>query len=250
MELPMVINSCSTMTGELTLTTDTRIDGKVFAKVQSDRNVIVGTSGHVKGFMRVNNLINFGRIEGNVIVSGTTILHPGSSIFGSLCTKVFEVKEGATITARIITYNELLTAENIELMSAESVFSPEPVLIKDKSVVNKKVLVEEIIPVEEKAPVVIPIKGKIIETQATNKPVEYSGFFNITKNIIENSIEKVNDHITGITKEKENGQLVSKSNKNSENKDSQKAKITEKSGSFLTRSIQDLPKTDFSLLFQ
>jgi len=123
MEVPMVINACSKMNGELILTTDTRVDGKVFGKVESDRNIIIGTSGYIKGFLRVNNLVSFGRIEGNVIVSGTTVLHPGSSIFGNLYTKVIEVKEGAVITARVITYEKLKAFDEAQLHLAEEMFS-------------------------------------------------------------------------------------------------------------------------------
>jgi cytoskeletal protein CcmA (bactofilin family) len=122
-ELPMVINACSKMNGELILTTDTRVDGKIFGKVESDRNIIIGTAGYIKGFLRVNNLVCFGRIEGNIIVSGITVLHPGSSIFGNLYTKVLEVKEGAVITAHIITYEKLKAFDEAQLFLAEEMYT-------------------------------------------------------------------------------------------------------------------------------
>lgn len=122
MDVPMVINSCSKMSGELILTTDTRVEGKVFGKVDSDRNIIIGTSGYVKGFLRAKNLVIFGRIEGTIIVSGTTIMHPGSSIFGNLYTNLLEVKEGAILTARINTYVEMKAFDEAQLFLAEEMF--------------------------------------------------------------------------------------------------------------------------------
>lgn len=122
MDVPMVINSCSKMSGELILTTDTRVEGKVFGKVDSDRNIIIGTSGYVKGFLRAKNLVIFGRIEGTIIVSGTTIMHPGSSIFGNLYTNLLEVKEGAVLTARINTYVEMKAFDEAQLFLAEEMF--------------------------------------------------------------------------------------------------------------------------------
>ena len=122
MEVPMVINSCSKMTGELFLTTDTRVEGKVFGKVDSDRNVIIGTSGYVKGFLRAKNLVIFGRIEGTIIVTGTTIMHPGSSIFGNLYTNLLEVREGAVITAHVNTYVEMKAFDEAQLFLAEEMF--------------------------------------------------------------------------------------------------------------------------------
>ncbi len=143
MDVPMVINACSKMNGELILTTDTRVDGKVFGKVESDRNIIIGTAGYIKGFLRVNNLVSFGRIEGNVIVSGTTVLHPGSSIFGNLYTKVIEVKEGAIITARVSTYEKLEALDEAKLYLAEELFT------KQSSRMNNPVYTKEQISFDE-----------------------------------------------------------------------------------------------------
>lgn len=126
MEIPTLINSSSKIKGELMFTSDVRIDGEVFGKVESDKFAIIGAEGYVKGFLRARDLVVFGRLEGNIIVSGTTILHAGSSIFGNLYTKGIEVNEGAIITARVITYDKLEAFDEAQIHLAEEMIRLQP----------------------------------------------------------------------------------------------------------------------------
>ena len=126
MKIPTLINSSSKINGELIFTTDVRIDGEVFGKVESDKSVIIGAEGFVKGFLRAKDLFIFGRFEGNIIVSGMTILHENASVFGNLYTKEFEVKEGAKITARIVMYDKLEAIDEAQIYLAEEMIKIEP----------------------------------------------------------------------------------------------------------------------------
>ena len=126
MKIPTLINSSSKINGELTFSTDVRIDGEVFGKVESDKSVIIGAEGYVKGFLRAKDLVVFGRFEGNIIVSGLTILHEKASVFGNLYTKTFEVKDGATITARVVMYDELEAIDEAQIYLAEEMIKSEP----------------------------------------------------------------------------------------------------------------------------
>ena len=126
MKIPTLINSSSKINGELIFTTDVRIDGEVFGKVESDKNVIIGAEGFVKGFLRAKDLVVFGRIEGNIVVSGITVLHEHASVFGNLYTKVFEVKDGATITAKVVTYEKLEAIDEAQIFLAEEMIKVEP----------------------------------------------------------------------------------------------------------------------------
>ena len=99
--------------------TDVRIDGEVFGKVESIKNVIIGAEGFVKGFLRAKDLVVFGRIEGTIVVSGITILHESASIFGNLYTQVFEVSDGASITAKIVTCEKLEAIDEAQIFLAE-----------------------------------------------------------------------------------------------------------------------------------
>lgn len=126
MKIPTLINSSSKINGELIFTTDVRIDGEVFGKVESDKSVIIGAEGFVKGFLRAKDLFIFGRFEGNIIVSGLTILHENASVFGNLYTKVFEVKDGAIITARVVMYDKLEAIDEAQIYLAEEMIKVEP----------------------------------------------------------------------------------------------------------------------------
>lgn len=120
MEIPTLINAYSTIKGELVLTTDLRVDGKIFGKVETDQTIVIGTEGYFKGFLRARNLIVFGKIEGNILVSEETTFHPDASFTGTLYTRVFNIKEGATINARIETYDKSKTIDEIKLYLSES----------------------------------------------------------------------------------------------------------------------------------
>jgi len=126
MKIPTLINSSAKINGELSFTTEVRIDGEVFGKVESDKSVIIGPEGYVKGFLRAKDLVVFGRVEGNIVVSGLTVLHENASVFGNLYTKVFEVKDGAIITARVVTYEKLDARDEAQIYLAEEMIKVEP----------------------------------------------------------------------------------------------------------------------------
>jgi len=125
MEIPTLINANSTVKGEMILKTDSRVDGKIFGKVETDQTILIGKDGYFKGLLRARNLIVFGKIEGNILVSGETIFHSGSSIIGTLYTKDFSIKEGATINARIETFDESKTFEEAQSYMAEEMIRTE-----------------------------------------------------------------------------------------------------------------------------
>jgi len=146
LKIPTLINAFSKITGDLVITTDLRIDGKIFGKVESDKNIFIGKDGFVKGFIRANNLVTYGRIEGNIIVSGITILHPGSSVFGSLYTKVINVIEGAVITAHVRSYDKLEPIDEAQISLAEKINMPHlsqitvPLYADLESIIDEKVV--------------------------------------------------------------------------------------------------------------
>ena len=138
MEVPTLINAYSKINGELVLTTDLRIDGQIFGKVESDENIVIGSAGLVNGFLRAKNLVIYGRIEGNVVVSGVTTLHPQSAIFGNLYTKLIEVKEGAILTARVITFEKFNNSDMELVKMGKSIGTLKPNLANVPGEINEK----------------------------------------------------------------------------------------------------------------
>lgn len=104
---PTLINSHSVITGNISLTTDVRVDGTVHGVLESEKNIFIGVDGYVKGVVRANNLVSFGRIEGSVIVTGISVLNPGSILLGKLYTKDINVMADATLSAKVVTYDIL-----------------------------------------------------------------------------------------------------------------------------------------------
>ena len=127
MEIPALFSFGSKLKGEVLLSSDIRIDGEVYGKVDSGKSVIIGDTGYVNGIVQAKDLVVFGKIEGNMIVSGTTLLHPGSSVFGNLYTKVFEVKVGAAITSRVNFYNKFPANIDTPILPAQEIV---PVVLK------------------------------------------------------------------------------------------------------------------------
>jgi len=207
LKIPTLINAFSKITGDLFLTTDLRIDGKIFGKVESDKNIFIGKDGFVKGFVRANNLVAYGRIEGNIIVSGITILHPGSSVFGSLYTKVINVLEGAVITAHVRSYDKLEPIDEAQISLAEKINMPHlsqitvPLYANLESIIDEKVVKtdqktfdskkkESVAPENKEIQVSDTAKTKIVKSvlfeSLMNHPVgEYTSFLN-------SEIEKLN----------------------------------------------------------
>lgn len=119
MDVPALINIGSKLSGELAFNSDVRIDGEVFGKIEAVKSAIIGTNGYVKGFLRARDLTVFGRLEGNIVVTGITTLHPSSLIIGDLYSNKIEVKAGAVISARVKIYDELEPFDKAQIHLAE-----------------------------------------------------------------------------------------------------------------------------------
>ena len=131
MDIPIVINEGSTVNGVFALTNKVRIEGKVFGKIESSSNIIIGKTGYMKGVVFTNDLVVYGHLEGTAVVMGTAKLFSGSSIFGSLYTRVINVEEGAFVKANIIVRDELEAHDiaKIQLEEENSIMMPSPLEI-------------------------------------------------------------------------------------------------------------------------
>ncbi|MGM0597665.1 MAG: bactofilin family protein [Myxococcota bacterium] len=86
--------------GELNFEDPVRIEGKLSGKVNSEKAaLIIGKGGFVEGEIFVRELINQGRIEGDVKVLEKTKLESSSQFKGKLETKSLEIASGAVFNA-------------------------------------------------------------------------------------------------------------------------------------------------------
>lgn len=98
---PLIINSLSKITGDLVLSSDVRVDGSVEGNITTSKSVIIGEDGHLKGNIKCNSLVVYGRIEGIAEVEGNTHLHESAVYVGRLNTGLISITKGCAINARI-----------------------------------------------------------------------------------------------------------------------------------------------------
>lgn len=115
---PVNINSATTINGDLIFETDARIDGRILGSVTSLENkVVIGNEGSVIGKLIVQELIVFGKVEGEVVVLGTTVINLGATISGSLNSRSVDVKEGAILDVKILTdVNQQTIEKSLEMV--------------------------------------------------------------------------------------------------------------------------------------
>lgn len=95
-----------TVTGDVSFTGGLRIDGAVNGDVScsGDQNgtLTIGDGGHVQGDIRVSHLIVYGRIQGNVHVSGLTDIREQAQIVGDVHYAALDVAPGGVIQGRLV----------------------------------------------------------------------------------------------------------------------------------------------------
>jgi len=101
MEIPVFFNSDAIINGDLIFSSDIHLDCEIIGNVESEKKIIIGPEGFLKGTLRAKELVVFGRFEGDIIVSGPTTLHCGSSISGTLSTQVIEIIDCAFLNVRV-----------------------------------------------------------------------------------------------------------------------------------------------------
>ena len=97
-DMPTVIDVDSKITGDLEITTDVLVYGELIGSVKTEKKVVVGKGGCIRGDVHASNLEVYGLIDGKVLVQEQTILHNKSSVRGNIQTKVLTVQAGASFT--------------------------------------------------------------------------------------------------------------------------------------------------------
>lgn len=61
-----------------------RVDGKITGRVVSEKELVVGETGHVEGEIEVGSLSVAGRVHGQVAIRSRMEIHPGGRVTGEL----------------------------------------------------------------------------------------------------------------------------------------------------------------------
>jgi cytoskeletal protein CcmA (bactofilin family) len=118
-EIPSVYGIISvgvTLTGDLQSKDDLRIDGNIQGNIYCDGKIVIGDSGYVTGNISCSSLELFGRIHGDVRVSGLFSLHESSEFRGEAAVVDLEIEPKARFigTSKILNIEEKAEAEEID----------------------------------------------------------------------------------------------------------------------------------------
>jgi cytoskeletal protein CcmA (bactofilin family) len=96
-----LLTNGTVLEGELTTSTDLRIDGKIIGHLKSTAMVIIGQEGCIEGDVHTENMRIAGTLKGNAEVSNELSLEATAYIEGDLIVGVLNVEDGAKINGRI-----------------------------------------------------------------------------------------------------------------------------------------------------
>ncbi len=81
--------------GDIQTTRDIRIDGTLVGTVRTNGRLILGPSSRVTGKINSPNIDVFGRMEGEVVSTGTVVLRAKAQVKGTITTETLVVEAGA-----------------------------------------------------------------------------------------------------------------------------------------------------------
>jgi cytoskeletal protein CcmA (bactofilin family) len=98
-KLPSLAGADAPITGKLSFSAPTRIDGALRGEVRSTALLVIGERGSVDGTLRPTELVVLGHVRGEVQGAERVEIGPGGRISGRLETRVLVVSEGGILDA-------------------------------------------------------------------------------------------------------------------------------------------------------
>ncbi|MDR1687383.1 MAG: polymer-forming cytoskeletal protein [Clostridiales bacterium] len=86
-----------------------RVDGELTAQIDIDGSIVVGETGRITGDVSVIHSLVAGKIEGNLVCSGTLHLSPTADFSGNITVGAIIIDEGAKFSG------------NCQMMNAQTV---------------------------------------------------------------------------------------------------------------------------------
>lgn len=94
-----------TLHGDIETTHSIRVEGTIVGNILDAENVVIGTTGSVKGNITTKDLTVFGNIEGDVSATHSVSIRDSGKINGKLSTANFTIDKGATYEGKVITHH-------------------------------------------------------------------------------------------------------------------------------------------------
>jgi cytoskeletal protein CcmA (bactofilin family) len=87
----------SEVSGKLSFSVPTRIDGRLRGEVRGSDMLVIGESGYINGTIRAVQLIVLGRVDGDVVGAERVEIGPRGELRGSVETRALVVHDGAIL---------------------------------------------------------------------------------------------------------------------------------------------------------
>jgi cytoskeletal protein CcmA (bactofilin family) len=87
----------SDVSGKLSFSGPTRIDGRLRGEVRGADTLVIGESGYVNGTIRATSLVVLGRVEGDVVGAERVEIGPHGALLGNIETRALVVHDGAQL---------------------------------------------------------------------------------------------------------------------------------------------------------
>src|SRR5690606_16968667 len=124
--------------GDVDATNDVRIDGTMEGNISSDRKVMVGASGKLKGNIKAQEVHIMGEMKGDIYAKGLAKMGSTAKFNGGIISAQIEIEHGADIEAsltKLRAVKEFKKEEGINLLDKIKELGPNHVkaIPKDKT---------------------------------------------------------------------------------------------------------------------
>ena len=114
------ISQGTAIRGDMTASTDIRVDGQVDGMLYSDGKVVVGESARLSGKLFGSTIDFWGKMDGDVFVKDTLSLKSSSKVNGNIHVRRIQVEMGAEINGSF----KMITEQEYDQLVATMVKKP------------------------------------------------------------------------------------------------------------------------------
>jgi len=100
-DLTAFIDQGSEFEGKLSFKDTVRIDGHFRGEISSENTLIVGASGTVEAMIHSKHVVVSGTITGDIVASGSVILHKSARLDGDMKTPHLCIEDGAVFNGSV-----------------------------------------------------------------------------------------------------------------------------------------------------
>ena len=95
-EIRTFLDPGTQVSGKLSFTTPTRIDGRLRGEVRASDLLVVSAGGQLHGTVWPTNLVVAGEVRGQILGAERVEIQPGGRVIGTIETKALVIAEGAS----------------------------------------------------------------------------------------------------------------------------------------------------------